>query len=541
MVAMIRDVLEASLRSALTAVGVEPPATIGLERPARREHGDWSTNVALATAKKAGRNPRELATQLVELVNQDPPPHVDHAEVAGGGFLNFHLKPTWLHDVLTEVVDKGEKDYARSDTGVAERVMVEFVSANPTGPIHVGNGWFASYGDSVARLLERCGHDVSREYYVNDTGGQIRRLGETVLARRSGRPVPEGGYPSGFVKGLASAYDGPDDVESAGRWAAEHTLAFIRTQMASVNIHFDEWFSQASIQDSEVVAETVDVLREKGLVWEEDGALWLDTKSFGDPREKRVLKKSAEQGGDYTYIAGDIAYHRNKFVVRGFDRVINVWGADHQGQVPSLIAGVAALGVEPGRLEVRIGQMIRLAGGRIGKRLGNAVDLDDLVDDVGPDVMRLLSLVSSIDQSTTIDLDKVRSESRESPVFYIQYAHARIHSIGRFAAEQNVVRASLDDVDLSVLTHERELDILRSLSQLPEIVELAAAERAPHKVTAWVRELADRFHGFYHDCRVLGDGVAAEQMQARLWLVESARIGFAIGLDLLGVTAPESM
>jgi arginyl-tRNA synthetase len=541
MVAMIRDVLEASLRSALTAVGVEPPATIGLERPARREHGDWSTNVALASAKKAGRNPRELATQLVEAITNEPPAHFDRVEVAGPGFLNFHLQPTWLHDVLTDVVTQGEKDYARSDIGAGERVMVEFVSANPTGPIHVGNGWFASYGDSVARLLERCGHEVRREYYVNDTGGQIRRLGESILARRSGRPVPEGGYPSGFVKGLASAYDGPDDIETAGRWAAEHTLSFIRTQMASVHIQFDEWFSQASIQESDAVAETVAVLREKGLVWEEDGALWLDTKSFGDPREKRVLKKSAEQGGDYTYIAGDIAYHRNKFLVRGFDRVINVWGADHQGQVPSLIAGVAALGVEPGRLEVRIGQMIRLAGGRIGKRLGNAVDLDDLVDDVGPDVMRLLSLVSSIDQSTTIDLDKVRSESRESPVFYIQYAHARIHSIGRFAAEQDVVRASLDSVDLSVLTHERELDILRSLSQLPEIVELATAERAPHKVTAWVRDLADRFHGFYHDCRVLGEGIPAEQTQARLWLVESARIGFAIGLDLLGVTAPESM
>jgi arginyl-tRNA synthetase len=541
MVAMIRDVLEASLRSALSAIGVEPPATIGLERPARREHGDWSTNVALASAKKAGRNPRELASELVEAITRNPPAHFDRIEVAGPGFLNFHLQPTWLHDVLTEVVTQGEKDYARSEIGIGERVMVEFVSANPTGPIHVGNGWFASYGDSVARLLERCGHDVSREYYVNDTGGQIRRLGESILARRSGRPVPEGGYPSGFVKGLASAYEGPDDVEAAGRWAAERTLAFIRSQMASVHIEFDEWFSQASIQESDAVAETVEVLREKGLVWEEEGALWLDTKSFGDPREKRVLKKSAEQGGDYTYIAGDIAYHRNKFQMRGFDRVINVWGADHQGQVPSLLAGVAALGVEPGRLEVRIGQMIRLAGGRIGKRLGNAVDLDDLVDDVGADVMRLLSLVSSIDQSTTIDLDKVRADSRESPVFYVQYAHARIHSIGRFATEQSIVRAGLDDVDLSLLTHERELDILRSLSQLPEIVELATAERAPHKVTAWVRDLADRFHGFYHDCRVLGEGIPAEQTQARLWLVESARIGFAIGLDLLGVNAPESM
>jgi arginyl-tRNA synthetase len=538
---MIRDVLEASLRSALDKVGVTPPDTVTLERPARREHGDWSSNVALATAKDAQRNPRELAGQIVEVLAADPPAHVTRTEVAGPGFVNFHLAPTWLHDVLREVVTEGQQDYGRLSFGAGERVMVEFVSANPTGPIHVGNGWFASYGDSLGRLLERCGYEVSREYYVNDTGGQIRRLGESVLARRAGVPVPEGGYPSGFVKGLASAYDGPDDITEAGRWAATHILSFIQTQMASVNIHFDEWFSQASIEDSAAVGETIADLQDKGLVWEEDGALWLNTAAFGDPREKRVVRKSPDQGGDYTYLAGDLAYHRNKFLVRGFDRVINVWGADHQGQVPSLLAGVEALGVEKGRLEVRLGQMVSLASGRIGKRLGNAVDLDDLVDDIGPDVMRLLSLVASIDQSPTIDLDTVRSTSKESPVYYVQYAHARIHSIGKKADELGVARADLAGVDLAPLTHERELELLRTLSTLPEVVELACVERAPHKVTAWVRELADRFHGFYHDCRVLGDDVPPATTQARLWLVEASRIGFAVGLDLLGVAAPESM
>jgi arginyl-tRNA synthetase len=538
---MIRDVLEASLRSALDKVGLEPPATVTLERPARREHGDWSSNVALATAKAAGRNPRELATRIADVLEADPPTHVERVEIAGPGFVNFHLAPTWLHDVLSEVVDAGEENYARPAFGTGERVQVEFVSANPTGPIHVGNGWFASYGDSVARLLARCGYDVSREYYVNDTGGQIRRLGESVLARRAGVPVPEGGYPSGFIKGLACAYDGPDDIDQAGRWAAEHVLKFIQGQLASVNIRFDEWFSQASIQESEAVAETMALLQDKGLVWEENGALWLNTAAYGDPREKRVLRKSADQGGEYTYLAGDIAYHRDKFLVRGFDRVIDVWGADHQGQVPSLQAAVEAMGLEKGRLEVRIGQMVSLASGRIGKRLGNAVDLDDLVDEIGADVMRLLSLVSSIDQSPTIDLDKVRAESKESPVYYVQYANARIHSIGKKADELGVVRKPLADVELAPLTHERELDLLRTLSTLPEVVELACVERAPHKVTAWLRELADRFHGFYHDCRVLGDDVPPETTQARLWLVESTRIGLAIGLDLLGVTAPESM
>jgi arginyl-tRNA synthetase len=538
---MIRDVLEASLRSALGKVGVDAPGSIVLERPARREHGDWSTNVALASAKAAKANPRELAQQIVDILGADPPPHVTRVDVAGPGFVNFHLAPTWLHETLRDVVTQGEADFARLAIGNGERVMVEFVSANPTGPIHVGNGWFASYGDSLGRVLERCGHEVTREYYVNDTGGQIRRLGESLLARRAGVPVPEGGYPSGFVKGLASAYDGPDDIDEAGRWAAERILRFIRSQMATVNIHFDEWFSQASIQETAFVAETIDDLQQRGLVYEEDGALWLDTKRFGDPREKRVVRKSPEQGGDYTYLAGDVAYHRHKFLVRGYDRVINVWGADHQGQVSSLLAGVEALGVEKGRLEVRIGQMVSLAGGRIGKRLGNAVDLDDLVDDIGPDVMRLLSLVASLDQAPTIDLDKVRSESRESPVYYVQYAHARIHSIGKKADELGVTRADLADVDLTGLTHERELELLRTLDTLPEVVELAAQERAPHKVTAWVRELADRFHGFYHDCRVLGDDVPPALTQARLWLVEASRIGFAVGLDLLGVAAPESM
>jgi arginyl-tRNA synthetase len=538
---MIRDDLESALRNALGKLGVEPPATITLERPARREHGDWSSNVALASAKAAKRNPRELATQLVELLSSDPPPHVTKVEVAGPGFVNFHLGPGWLHDVLREVVEQGTDDYGRHTFGDGERVMVEFVSANPTGPLHVGNGWFASYGDSVARLLERTGHIVAREYYVNDTGGQIRVLGESLLARRNGQPLPEGGYPSGFVKGLASAYDGPDDVVTAGRWAAERILGFIRHQLANVNITYDEWFSQASIEDSEAVADLIADLQAKGLVWEEDDALWLDTKRFGDPRDKRVVKKSGAQGGDFTYLAGDLAYHHNKFVVRGFDRVINVWGADHQGQVSSLLAGVEALGVEKGRLEVRIGQMVSLAGGRIGKRLGNAVDLDDLVDDIGPDVMRLLSLVSSIDQSPTIDLDKVRAESRESPAFYIQYAHARIHSLGKFAQEKGIRRVDLDAADLSMLTHERELDVLRTLSEFPDVVRLATVERAPHKVTAWVRELADRFHGFYHDCYVIHPDVPADLTQARLWLVESARVGLAVGLDLLGVSAPESM
>ncbi len=536
---MIRDDLAAAVRSALEALAVDPlPEQVALERPANRDHGDWSTNVALASAKKAGRNPRELATALVEQLSVNPPAHVEAVELAGPGFVNFRLAPTWLHDVLAEVIDGGVDAYATPQLGNGERVQLEFVSANPTGPIHVGNGWFASYGDALGRLLSRTGHQVSREYYVNDTGGQIRKLGASLLAHHHGEPVPEDGYPGQYVADLAADYDGPDDVTAAGRWAAERILTGIRATMESIHIHYDEWFSQASIEESSAVAETVAELQARGLVTEEDGALWFESEAFGDPRGRRVLRKS---NGDYTYLAGDIAYHRNKFLVRGFDRVINVWGADHHGQVASLVAGVQALGVDGDRIEVRLGQMISLASGRMGKRLGNVIDLDDVVADIGPDATRLLSLLTSIDQAVTIDLEKVRSESKESPVFYVQYAHTRIASINRVATERGVTRAPLAETDLSLLTHERELEVLRSLSELPDVVRIATVDRAPHKVATWVRELADRFHGFYHDCYVMGDGVPPELTQARLWLVESARIGFAIGLDLLGVSAPESM
>ena len=535
----IRTILADAVADALHHLGIEvDAAAVHLERPARREHGDWSTNVALTLAKKAARPPRQLAADLQGRLEEEPPPHVQKVEVAGPGFLNFRLDDRWLYDVLQDVVEQGEENYGRGDQGQGRRVVVEFVSANPTGPLHVGNGWWASYGDAVARLLDRSGWQVSREYYVNDTGGQIRALGASLLARRHGEPLPEDGYPGGFIKGLAAAYDGPDEVMAAGRWAAERTVGYIRLQLEEINIHFDQWVSQASFEDGPAVAETVALLTSGGLVYEEDGALWLRTADFGDPREKRVLRKA---DGDWSYLAGDIAYHRDKLDVRAYDRAINVWGADHQGQVSSLKAGVAALGIDPDRLEIPLGQLVSLASGRMSKRLGNAVDLDDLVDDIGPDAMRLLSLVTSIDQAPTVDLDKVRAESRESPVFYVQMAYARIAGIGREAEKRLVTRRPLADADLTLLTHERELDVLRALSELPEVVAQACAERAPHKVTTWVRELADRFHSFYHDCYVLHPDVPDELTQARLWLVEAARIGLSIGLGLLGVAAPEKM
>src|SRR5438105_2162295 len=292
---------------------MQPAETINLERPARREHGDWSSNVALVSAKAAGRNPRQLATEIADVLAENPPPHVSSVEVAGPGFVNFRLHDSWLHDVLRDVVEAGEQDYGRQDISSGERVQVEFVSANPTGPLHVGNGWLCSYGDALARVLDRCGWRVHREYYVNDTGGQIRALGHSLLARRRGEDVAEGGYQGAYVAELARTYEGPDDVVAAGRWAAEHILAEIRTTLARVGIEFDDWFSQASIEESGAVEETIALLRERGLVYEHDGAVWLRSTEYGDQRD-RVLVKS---DGDLTYLAGDLAYHRNKFLLRG--------------------------------------------------------------------------------------------------------------------------------------------------------------------------------------------------------------------------------
>jgi arginyl-tRNA synthetase len=517
------------------------PASVHLERPTRREHGDWSTNVALVTAKKAGTNPRALATSLVEALDAARPPHVIDIDIAGPGFINFKLDEGWLHDALSELLAEGEDGYARPDVGHGERVQVEFISANPTGPIHVGNGWWGSYGDSLARVLARSGYQVSREYYVNDTGGQIRTLGESLLARVHGEPVPEGGYQGEYVTELAATYDGPDDVTAAGRWAAAGILEHIRASLASVGIVFDEWYSQASIEESGAVDQTIALLADKGLVFEQDGATWFRATELGDSRD-RVLRKS---NGDATYLAGDLAYHRDKFLVRGFDQVIDVFGADHHGQVASLKAGVEALGVDPDRLEVKLGQMVSLMDGdeavKMGKRAGNAIALDTLVADIGPDATRILSLMTSLDQTSTFDLAKVREESTDNPVFYVQMVSARIGGVGRKAVERGVERAPLSEVDLSLLTHPRELELIRCLEELPEVVAEAAVDRAPTKVTAWVRRLATCFHGFYHDCPILADDVDPHLTQARLWLVEATRIGLTIGLGLLGVSAPETL
>ena len=533
---MIRDSITTALRAALTDVGIEAPAEIHLERPGRREHGDWSSNVAMATAKAAGRVPRELAGDLVARLEASPPAHVERVEIAGPGFVNFHLRESWLHEVLTDVLAAGEGDYARLDIGGGRRVNVEFVSANPTGPLHAGGGRWAAYGDSLCRIMERAGHVVHREYYLNDRGVQMDLFGASLAARRDGTALPEDGYAGDYIAEWASEMPADADPKV---WGYDKVKQELRDSLAAIGVTFDTWFSENSLSESGAVDATLQDLRDKGVVFDADGAVWLRTTDFGDDKD-RVLVKS---DGEPTYMLPDIAYHRDKFA-RGHELLIDIWGSDHHGYVARLKAGVQALGHAPDELEIILGQLVSLVRGgeavRLSKRAGDLVLLDDLVDAVGADVARLTFLLQSLDTRQTIDLDLVTAQSNENPVYYVQYANARIHSIGRRASEEGLERKPLDAVDLSLLVHERELELLRSLSELPEVVALACSDRAPHKVTTWVRELADRFHGFYHDCYVLGD-VPPELTQARLWLVEGARTGLAIGLDLLGVSAPESM
>jgi arginyl-tRNA synthetase len=535
---VIRDQLAESLRVVLSTLEVDPlPQEIHLERPARREHGDWSSNVALATGKKAGWNPRELAQAIAERLNADKPPHVLGVEIAGPGFVNFRLAGTWLHDVLDEVVSRGVDRYGRHDLGTGTKVNIEFVSANPTGPIHAGHGRGAAYGDSLARVLERCGYDVSREYYLNDRGTQMQLFAQSLAARQRGDDVPEGGYQGEYIVEWAAEMPvGVDTLE----WGEARAVKDHQEVLEAMHVRFDTWFSERSMVESGAILTTLADLEAQGVIYEADGATWLRSTDYGDDKD-RVLVKS---DGEYTYLLPDIAYHRDKYA-RGFDLLIDVWGADHHGYVPRMRAAMQALGHEADRFEVAVTQLVNLMSGgqevRLSKRAGNIIELRDVLDAVGPDSARLTYLLQSIDSPQTFDFEVVKSEAMENPVFYVQMAYARIRSIKRVADERGVERNAIDQADRSLLVHERELDVLRSLSELPDIVLVACRERAPHKIATWVRELAGAFHGFYHDCYVMGEGISAELTQARLALVESAEIGLKIGLDLLGVDAPESM
>ncbi len=531
---MVTGILSQALSDALTASGIEAPDEIHLERPARREHGDWSSNVAMATAKNAGKNPRELAGEIVAHIEANPPTVVKSVEIAGPGFVNFHLYDTWLHDVLTNAVTQGTDNFGRSETGAGQAVNVEFVSANPNKPLHAGHARGACYGDAIARLLERTGHTVTRETYLNDRGVQMKLFADSLAARKRGEEPPADGYQGEYL--IEWAAEMPDDADPAV-WGYERALKSHSATLESVGIHFDVWFSEKSMIESGAIDATLTALAERDMTYTNDDALWLKSTEFGDDKDRVLVKGD----GDFTYLAPDIAYHRDKF--SRSPKLINVFGADHHGYIKRMKAAMAALGQDPDDLEIIITQLVDLERDgkefRMSGRSGDMVYFDDVIAEVGPDATRFTYLMQSVDSRQTIDLDLLISKAMDNPVYYVQYAHARISNLVRKAGEAGQTRG--DKVDLALLTHERELDVLRALSTLPETIERAAAERAPHAITNWTREFAAAFHGFYHDCYVVGDGVSAELTQARLWLVEASRVGLVVGFDLLGLSAPESM
>ena len=509
-------------------------------------------------AKAAKMAPRELAERVVAQLELAGLPHLERAEVAGPGFVNLHLAPSWLHELLVSVLREGTEGYACPDIGQSQTVNLEFVSANPTGPLHAGGGRWGAYGDSLARLFRRCGYRTHTEYYVNDRGTQLELFGRSLVARLSGKPVPEDGYHGQYIvewatelaaeldvgstageSSLAAVIDARGGTAYAASWGRERALRDVGESLAAMNVSFDRWQSEASLVDSGAMDDAMGRLRDAGCVYEEDGAVWLRTSEHGDDKD-RVLYRS---DGEPTYFVPDIAYHDAKFG-RG-RHVIDVLGADHHGYVPRIAAAMQMLGHPPDSYEAIVGQNVTLMrDGQIielSKRTGTMVEVRELIDAVGPDVARFAFLLQSIDSRQTIDIDLLSAQASENPVFYVQYAHARIASVARRAESDGVAPVPPAGTDLSPLDGERELALLRALEVLPSVIELALRERAPHKVTTWVRDLAGAFHGFYHDCPILLRDVPPEVRDARLCLTEGTRIGLAIGLDLLGVDAPSAM
>jgi arginyl-tRNA synthetase len=538
---VIRDDLTGALAEAVATLGFEVPSDLSLEVPRLREHGDWSATVALKLAKGSERSPRDIATDLTAVLRARALPHVRSIEIAGPGFVNFTLEPGWLHDLAREVLGAGAQ-FGTGTTLSGQRVNLEFVSANPTGPLHAGGGRWIATGDAIANLLAAHGAEVHREYYLNDTGNQLNILRASLSARYHQTPLPDEGYVGQYVVDLvdelrADHGDSLSDDELAAL-GLRSIIEGIQRDVERVGVHFDTWFSERTLHERGEIERVLDALRAAGRTYTSDGAEWIRTESFGDSRDRVLVKAD----GTTTYLCNDLAYHLDKFE-RGYTHLINIWGADHHGQVKSLRAGVQALTGKVDEPEIILGQLVKLMRGgeevKLSKRAGNIITLADILDEVDADVARMTFLLQGLDTKQTFDLRLVTSQSMENPVYYVQMAHARIASIGRKAIAQGIQLAPLAEVDLGLLVHDREIEVLRKLAGYPDVVAEAAAARAPHKVAHWAHEFSGAFHSWYHECRALG--VDPELMHARLWFTEACGIGLANALGLLGVHAPDEM
>jgi arginyl-tRNA synthetase len=527
--------LAAIVRQALADAGL-PDREPTFERPRNRDHGDWSTNVALTLSKAAGRPPREIAQSIADKLVL--PADVDRTAVEGPGFINFHLSHAALEKIVVASVRQGTA-WGRSQQGESRRANVEFVSANPTGPLHVGAGRWAAAGDAIASLLEAVGWEVTREYYLNDAGNQLALFGESVVAAATGEEPPENGYRGAYISELAASIDTTGlDTNRVTEAAYRQTLERIKATMASFGVDFDEWFSERTLHDSGAVDEVVARLEQTGHAFRQDDALWLRTTDFGDDKDRVLIRAD----GRPTYFAADCAYMASK-IARGFDLCIYLLGADHHGYVNRIQAIAQAEDIKPGTIEVIIGQMVNLfregEAVRMSKRTGEMVTFDELIEEVGPDAARYTFLRTSLDVTLAFDIAEVIKQDRENPVYYVQYSHARIAGIMRTATERGVVPGTVDDAPLNLLVHDTEEELIRRIATFPEVVEYAASERAPHKVARFAEELAEGFHRFYTECQVVSDD--ADLTRARYWLCVATRQTLVNALGLLGVSAPDRM
>ena len=550
----IKEILAGAIKkAALTAIEKgtvkegELPEVL-LEVPPQKEFGDFASNFAMQSARSLKCNPRIVAQAVID--NLDCA-YVDRAEIAGPGFINFYLKDNWLSDMFANIVKAGE-NYGNLTAPTKEKIQLEYVSANPTGPLHVGHGRGAAVGSSLANLMKAAGYDVTREYYINDAGNQINNLAASVNARyleAYGIDVefPENGYHGHDIIETAERIkriygdkflhmDEDKRIEEFRTIALKEKLAALKEDLEAFNVTYDVWFSEQTLHDGNKIKEACDLLTERGYMYEKDGALWLKATEHGDDKDRVVIRDN----GVPTYFAADIAYHRNKFE-RGFDRVINLWGADHHGYIARMKAAVGALGYNPDQLEILILQMVSLYRNgelvKMSKRTGQSVTLNELIEEVGTDAARFFFVMRSIDSQLDFDLTLATEKSNENPVYYIQYAHARICSIFRQLKEAGIEEAA--DADYTLLTDPTETELIKKLGEYPELIASAAKERAVHRVAHYVHELAGLFHSFYNQCRILG--VDPEVQQARIKLVKATQHVLRHALNILGVSAPERM
>lgn len=553
--ALRRDLTQAAEQArAAGEISFETLPDFVIERPREKAHGDFAANVAMLLARQAKMPPRKIAEAiLAHLYKEETPLWVETVEIAGAGFINFRMQAHWLTDGLADAAGQG-KSFGESNAGGGQKVNIEFVSANPTGELHLGNARGAAIGDSLANIMQAAGYDVTREYYINDAGKQIENFGLSLEARylqQFGQdvPFPEDGYHGEDIITTVKEYittegdkllAAPAEERQAAliRYALAKKIGAIKEALAHYGVEYDVWFSEQTLHDAGEVLGAVQKLKEDGAVSEQDGALWFAADKFGCEKPEVLVRAN----GIPTYYAADIAYHKNKFE-RGFTRLINIWGADHHGHVARLKAALAALGYPAEELEIILMQLVRLFSGgeimRMSKRAGTYVTLEELLAEVGKDAARFFFVMRSADSQMDFDLDLAKSQSMDNPVYYVQYAHARINSIINQAAEQGIRLAAVADVNFGLLTEEAERDLLRRILELPDEIAQAAAQEAPHRIAAYVMELSALFHSFYGACRVLG--VDAELQAARLWLCRVTADAVAKCLSLLGVSAPQKM